>query len=67
MVDIMSKIFKDILFMIFGLVLLIDPSWTEYKFGYGYPYNLWVICFYEIVFGLLLVKHIKEYHNSKIK
>ena len=66
-VNIMNKIIRDSIAIIFGLVMAFNPSWSEFKFGVSYPYNLVVAFLYETIFCLLLVKHIKEYHNSKIK
>lgn len=60
----MTKILKDIFFVIFGLVIAFDDSWTIHKFGAEYPYNLIYAVLYELIFGFLLIVHILEYKNS---
>ena len=59
-----SKIFRDIFAIVLGTAIALDSSWTEIKFGYGYPYNLVLSIIWISVFLFLLIIDIKNILNS---
>jgi len=49
-----------ILFIIMGIYIMFDPGMTEWKFGYGYPWNIVTGAMYVVICTILLILSYKK-------